>query len=105
MAQVYVKKINKNDYQSQAEYRDAYADNVEAAIKLFRKKVTNEGIMKEIQDRMYYVSPGEKRRKAARKKLQRNQHLLLRLQKQMLNLSFQNLSHTISLKERSMKPQ
>lgn len=66
MAQVYVKKINKNDYQSQAEYRDACADNIEAAIKLFRKKVTNEGIMKEIQDRMYYVSPGEKRRKAAK---------------------------------------
>ena len=64
MAQVYVKKINKNDYQSQAEYRDACADNVEAAIKLFRKKVANEGRLKEVQDRMYYVSPGDKRRKA-----------------------------------------
>ena len=66
MAQVYVKKISKNDYKSQAEYRDACADNVEAAIKLFRKKVINEGILKEVQDRMYYVSPGEKRRKAAK---------------------------------------
>lgn len=64
MAQVYVKKIRPDDYQSQAEYRDACADNIEAAIKLFRKKVANEGILKEVQDRMYYVSPGDKRRKA-----------------------------------------
>lgn len=63
LATVYVKKINPHDYQSQAEYRDAAADNIEAAIKLFRKKVINEGILKEYQDRMYYISPGEKRRK------------------------------------------
>ena len=66
MAQVYVKKINKNDYKSYAEYKDACADNVEAAIKLFRKKVINEGILKECQDRMFYVSKGDKRRKAAK---------------------------------------
>lgn len=66
MAQVYVKKINSNDYKSQAEYKDACADNIESAIKLFRKKVINEGILKETQDRMYYTSPGDKRRKAAK---------------------------------------
>lgn len=75
MAQVYVKKINKGDYASQAEYRDACADNIEAAIKLFRKKVINEGILKETRDRMYYVSPSEKRRKeekiARRKQLKK----------------------------------
>ena len=75
MAKVYVKKINKNDYLSKAEYRDACADNVEAAIKLFRKKVINEGILKETRDRMYYVSPSEKRRKeekiARRKQLKK----------------------------------
>lgn len=75
MAQVYVKKINKDDYASQAEYRDACADNVEAAIKLFRKKVINEGILKETQDRMYYISPSERRRKeekiARRKQLKK----------------------------------
>ena len=65
-ATVYVKKINKNDYQNYAKYKEACADNVEAAIKLFRKKVINEGILKECQDRMYYTSKGDRRRKAAK---------------------------------------
>lgn len=64
MAKVYVKKINKNDYKSQADFKDAAADNLEAAIKLFRKQVINEGILKEVQDRMYYIKPGDKKRKA-----------------------------------------
>lgn len=64
MAKVYVKKINKNDYKSQADFKDAAADNLEAAIKSFRKQVINEGILKEVQDRMYYTKPGDKKRKA-----------------------------------------
>ncbi len=66
LATVYVKKLNKDDFKSYSEYKNACADNVEAAIKLFRKKVINEGILKECQDRMYYTSKGDKRRKAAK---------------------------------------
>ncbi len=64
MATVYIKQIDKNDYKSQAEYKDACAENLEAAIKLLRKKISNEGILKEYMERTYYTSKGEERRKA-----------------------------------------
>ena len=64
MATVYVKKLNKNDYASQAEYRDACAETLDAAIIKLRKKVANEGILKSYREKMYYISPGDKRRKA-----------------------------------------
>ena len=73
MATVYVKKKKKNDYASQAEYRDACAETLDAAILKLRKKVANEGILKTYRERMYYISPGDKRRKA--KKAGRRKHL------------------------------
>ena len=66
MATVYIKKINKNDYQTPKEYKEACASNVEDAIKLFRKKVGNEGILREYMERTYYTSKGEERRKATK---------------------------------------
>ena len=73
MATVYVKKLNKNDYASQAEYREACAETLDAAILKLRKKVANEGILKSYREKMYYISPGDKRRKA--KKAGRRKHL------------------------------
>ena len=73
MATVYVKKLNKNDYASQAEYRDACAETLEATILKLRKKVANEGTLKSYRERMYYISPGDKRIKA--KKAGRRKHL------------------------------
>lgn len=46
-------------------------NNVERAIKQLRKKVEQEGILREYRDRMYYKSKGELKReqaKAARRK-------------------------------------
>jgi small subunit ribosomal protein S21 len=38
--------------------------NTEAAIRKFKKKVQEEGIIKTVRDRQEYVKPSEKRRKA-----------------------------------------
>ena len=38
--------------------------NVEAAIRKFKKKVQEEGIIQEVRNRQEYVKPSEKRRKA-----------------------------------------
>jgi len=37
-------------------------ENLESAIRRFKKKVDNEGILKEFKDRQYYVKPSKKRR-------------------------------------------
>lgn len=37
-------------------------ENLESAIKRFKKKVDNEGILKEFRDRQYYVKPSVRRR-------------------------------------------
>ena len=66
MATVYIKKLDKSDYASQAEYRDACAETLDAAILQLRKKVASEGTLKKYRERMYYISPGEKKRKAAK---------------------------------------
>lgn len=38
--------------------------NVEAALRKFKKKVQEEGIIQEVRNRQEYVKPSEKRRKA-----------------------------------------
>lgn len=38
------------------------AENLEAAIKLFKRKVTRDGVLQECRKREYYVKPGIKKR-------------------------------------------
>ncbi|MBR19866.1 MAG: 30S ribosomal protein S21 [Euryarchaeota archaeon] len=39
-------------------------NDVNKALRLFKKKVQNEGILQEYKERQHYVKPSEKRRKA-----------------------------------------
>jgi len=39
-------------------------NNVDAALRKFKKKVQEEGILQEVRNRQEYVKPSEKRRKA-----------------------------------------
>jgi len=56
MATVYVKKsYDKNS--------DGKAENFEQAMKIFKRKVAEEGIMAELRRREYYMKPGIKRRR------------------------------------------
>lgn len=51
-------------------------ESVEDALKRFKKKVANEGILTELRRREYYLSPSEKRKeksKQAQKKLRKYQ--------------------------------
>ena len=41
-----------------------YNNNIDKAIKQFKKKVMADGLLKEIKNRMSYERPGEKRRRA-----------------------------------------
>lgn len=38
--------------------------NLEKAMRVLKKKVQKEGLLKEIKDRQYYTKPSEKRREA-----------------------------------------
>ena len=41
-----------------------YNDNFEKAMRKFKKKVMNEGIIQEIRDRQHFMKPSEKRNRA-----------------------------------------
>lgn len=56
---VVVKKVEKNYAWKNPE---VVADNLEAAIKTFKRKVNREGILQECKKREFYVKPGIKRR-------------------------------------------
>lgn len=73
MAKVYIKKLDKHDYTNPYEYHDACANNVEQALKKFKKECIKEGIIRECRDRMYYTSKSEKNR--AKKKAGRRKQL------------------------------
>jgi len=75
---VYLVQINRKGELDLA-YVKIYGDNtkgvVEAAIKKFGQKVAKEGILREIKNREYYLSPSEKRRakkNAAKKRFMKN---------------------------------
>lgn len=71
IAKVYVKKVNKNKYQTYSEYSAACASNLEDALKKFKRQVIQEGILKDCRDRMYYKSKSVRRKemeKAGRRK-------------------------------------
>ena len=42
-------------------------ESFEAALRRFKKKIEQEGILKEIRDRKHYEKPSERRRKRARR--------------------------------------
>lgn len=52
---VVVKKSNPRDIR-------ATDQDVEAAMKIFKRRVTREGVLQECRKREYYVKPGVKRR-------------------------------------------
>jgi len=56
-------------------------DDVNTAIKVFKKKVQKSGLIKELRDRRYYVSKGQKRklaREATLRRLKREARKLMR---------------------------
>ena len=57
MATVYVRK-----YDSQKKVSPETEVNFEQAVKMFKRKVENEGILADLRSREYYISPGQKRR-------------------------------------------
>jgi len=46
--------------------RDNTDIEFDKAVKLFKKQVNNEGFLKEIQERRYYIKPSAKKRKEQR---------------------------------------
>jgi len=48
-------------------------DNIEKALRIFKKKVMNDGILKELKKKQFYEKPSEKRRR--RKAEARRRHL------------------------------
>ena len=56
-------------------------DDVNTAIKVFKKKVQKSGLIKELRDRRYYVTKGQKRklaREATLRRLKREARKLMR---------------------------
>jgi len=43
-------------------------ESFEAALRRFKKKIEQEGILKEVRDRKHYEKPSERKRKKARSK-------------------------------------
>ncbi len=56
---VVVKKSNQNDSKT---YFDDYLDDVDAALKIFKRKINRDGILQECKKREFYLKPGLKRR-------------------------------------------
>lgn len=48
--------------------QDNTDESFDKAYKLFKKLVNNEGHLKEIQERRYYIKPSDKKRKAQRER-------------------------------------
>ena len=56
-------------YKNTRLYVEVKDNNIEKALSLFKRKVKNSGLLKELRDREYYEKPSIKRRR--RKKLQK----------------------------------
>ena len=46
-------------------------DDIEKAIRRFRKKVQKDGIMQELRSRQYYEKPGDKKRREKKQSINR----------------------------------
>ena len=62
MAVTKVPKVKRKDYETLEDYEDAKVATLEKALKDFKRKVQNENILLEYRNRMYFISPGEKKR-------------------------------------------
>ena len=60
-------------------------DNVDQALKLLKKKIEREGLIREIQKHAYYEKPTEVRRKKLLKARRKQQKLQRKLQKSYKN--------------------
>ena len=67
MTQRQKKELQK--YQNCLPYVEVNDNNIDKALSLFKRKVKNSGLLKELRDREYYEKQSIKRRK--RKKLQK----------------------------------
>lgn len=61
-------------------------DNVEQALKLLKKKIEREGLIREIKKHAYYEKPTEVRRKKLLKARRKQQKLQRKLQKSYKNI-------------------
>ena len=46
-------------------------NNVEKALRIFKKKIKKEGLMTELRERQYYIKPSERRRLAKKRGIKR----------------------------------
>ena len=53
----------KRKEKSRGLYVDVRNNNIEGALKKFKRKVKDSGLMVELRDRQYYEKPSEKRRR------------------------------------------
>ena len=60
-------------------------DNVDQALKLLKKKIEREGLIREIKEHAYYEKPTEVRRKKLLKARRKQQKLQRKLQKSYKN--------------------
>ncbi len=60
-------------------------DNVDQALKLLKKKIEREGLIREIKKHAYYEKPTEVRRKKLLKARRKQQKLQIKLQKSYKN--------------------
>ena len=60
-------------------------DNVDQALKLLKKKIEREGLIREIKKHAYYEKPTEERRKKLLKARRKQQKLQRKLQKSYKN--------------------
>ena len=58
------RKPRQNEGLGQGIMVEVRNNDVNKALRLFKKKVQNEGILQEYKERQHYVKPSEKRRKA-----------------------------------------
>ncbi len=61
-------------YQNCLLYVEVKDNNVEKALSLFKRKVKNSGLLKELRDREYYEKPSIKRRRKRKLQKLRNKY-------------------------------
>ena len=72
MTQRQKKELQK--YQNCLPYVEVKDNNIEKALSLFKRKVKNSGLLKELRDREYYEKPSIKRRNKRKKSQLRSKY-------------------------------
>ena len=73
MTQRQKKELQK--YQNCLPYVEVKDNNIEKALSLFKRKVKNSGLIKELRDREYYEKPSIKRRRRRKLQTLRNKYI------------------------------